>query len=118
MNVRLKHVALSLVGLFLTIATLYIPALANNVSQMKSVSFGQPLFFVSQDFSNHNESFSFFPRYEKVEIFGRPIERLNIFHFIVDFLIIFGVIEVIVFILEKCKEFFVNRKIWPYSNRN
>lgn len=100
------------------VAGLYVPVLSNDSSQMKRIFFGYPFGFIEQDFSDQDVSFSFFPRYERVHLFDRTIERVDFLNFVIDFLIIFGIIEVIVFVLEKLKSFLVNWNFWPYSSQN
>lgn len=103
MNRRIKHGILLLVGLVLVGATVYVPMLSVNSSQMKSVSFGYPLRFVSQDFSDYDASFSYFPRYQKAELFKRPIHGFNPFNFIFSWVIIFIILEVVIYVLEWLK---------------
>lgn len=100
MNLKLKHGILSLVALFLAGATLFFSTLNNNSSQMKNVSFGYPFKFVTQDFSDHDKAFSFFPRYETVDLLKRPIQHFATLNFVFSFVIILIVLEVVIFVLE------------------
>lgn len=115
MNIIEKHVILFLTSLIILISTLLVFSLpVENKESLYRVSFGSPLPFVFQDFSSMKEA-PFFPSYYKFSPREYPLSGFSIFHFIADFLIIFGIIEGIVFLLEKGKGFFVDRKIWPYS---
>jgi hypothetical protein len=117
MNIYLKHGLLVLGSLMILISTLFIFSdPVQNKEALSLTSFGYPYAFLSQDLSLI-DGYLFFPAHHKLSFdFQKfPLSGFSIFHFIADFLIIFGIIEVIVFLLEKGKGFFVDRKIWPYS---
>ena len=97
MNLKIKHAILAVCSLALTSATVLIPGLAADAAQMKTVKFGYPLAFVTQDLSRFN-SFAFFPRYLKIDwhsglnfSFGR---------FILSLVLIFLAVEIIIYVLE------------------
>lgn len=116
----MKHGLLLFTSGVILFATLFIlSAPVQNRSMLSQVSFGYPYAFLSRDF-NSTDGFLYFPSSYRFSFdFQKyPLSGFSFSHFLADFCIIFGIIEAIVFILEKCKEFFVNRKIWPYSNRN
>jgi hypothetical protein len=120
MNIYLKHILLVATSCSILVTTLFVlSASVDNQELFSRVSFGYPVSFLLQDFSLTDE-FLFFPHYFKFSFdFQKyPISGFSFPYFIADFLIIFGIIEVIVFVLEKCKGFFIDRKIWPYSNLN
>ena len=117
MNIYLKHGLLILTSITILLATLIgLSAPVQNEKLLSQVSFGYPLTFLSQDLSSI-EGFLYFPGHYRFSFdFQKyPLSGFSFVHFVADFLIIFGIIEGIVFILEKCKEFLVNRRIWPYS---
>ena len=120
MSVYLKHGLLLSTALMILASTLCIFSNpVQNKEMLPLASFGYPYEFLSQDLSLM-DGFLFFPGHYKFSFdFEKyPLSGFSFSHFLADFLIILGIIEVIVFILEKCKEFFVNRKIWPYSGPN
>lgn len=115
MNIIVKHAIIFLTSLIILISTLLVFSMpAENKESIYHVSFGCPLPFIFQDFSSMKEA-PFFPSYYNFSPRKYPLSGFSFFYFIADFLIIFGVIEVIVFFLEKGKGFLVDRKIWPYS---
>lgn len=103
MSLRLKHGILLAVGFVLTLATLYVPMLSNNASQMKSILFGYPFKFVTQDFSDYDASFSYFPRYQTVELFKRPIQDFDSFKFLLSWAAVFVTLEAVIYLLEWLK---------------
>ncbi len=113
----MKHGLLLFTSGVILFTTLFIlSAPVQNRSMLSQVSFGYPYAFLSRDFSSMDD-FLYFPRSYRFSFdFQKyPLSGFSFVHFIVDFLIIFGIIEGIVFILEKCKEFLVNRRMFPYS---
>lgn len=117
MNLRLKHVLLAGTSCFIIVASLFILSTpVENKESLAAVSFGYPMSFLSQDMSLA-DGFSFFPNYFKLSFDFKkyPLSGFSFLAFITDFLIIFGSIEAIVFLLEKGKALLIDRKIWPYS---
>lgn len=116
MNLKLKHGILLLVSLSLVITSLYVWMPANNSAQMKELSFGYPFSFVSQDFSDFDKSFSFFPRYERIDLFKRPVERFDIFNFVLSLSVVFVILEAVIFFLEWAK--YKIREQWMAHQRS
>ena len=66
MNLRLKHVLLAGTSCFIIVASLFILSTpVENKESLISVSFGYPMPFLSQDFSQADGIF-FFPNYFKI----------------------------------------------------
>ncbi|MFZ1720418.1 MAG: hypothetical protein WAU28_03645 [Candidatus Moraniibacteriota bacterium] len=117
MNFIFKHTLLAVTSLIIVVATIIMPsASVENSNALLRTPFGYPMTFLFQDL-HLKEGFLFFPGHYKFSFdFQKyPLSGFSFVHFIADFLIIFGIIEAIVFILEKAKAFFANRNIWPYS---
>lgn len=117
MDTYLKHAILFVVSFLIVGAGLFIlSAPMKDKESLAFTSFGYPLPFLYQDLSLIDGHIFFPGHYEFSFDFKKfPLSGFSFSYFIVDFLIIFGIIEVIVFLLEKGKGFFVDRRIWPYS---
>lgn len=103
MKKKVKHLILAVFSIILVLSSLFLSMPANNASQMKSIKFGYPLHFVSQDFSSYN-AFSFFPRYQKFEFNNlSKIVEFSISSFIISVILVFICIEVLIYFLEYLK---------------
>ena len=120
MNLFLKHGLLTLVSLIILTSTILILSdPVQNREMLSRASFGYPYAFLSQDLSRMG-GFLYFPgHYEfSFDFNSYPLSGFSVFHFIADFLIIFGIIEVTVFVLEKCKEIFLRYRNKAVSEYN
>jgi hypothetical protein len=114
----MKHGLLLFTSGVILFATLFIlSAPVQNRSMLSQVSFGYPYAFLSRDF-NSTDGFLYFPSsyWFSFDFQKYPLSGFSVVYFIADFLIIFGIIEAIVFALEGVKAFFIDRNIWPYSS--
>lgn len=60
MDDKRKHGILAIFSVFLVWATVFLPEKATNLKELSNLRFGHPVAFISQDFSNYDDSFSFF----------------------------------------------------------
>jgi hypothetical protein len=101
MSTKLKHSILVAVSFFLLLSSLFISSKVSKIEEEKSVKFGFPLAFISQDFIKNNNDFQFFPRYQKFEF--KKISEINNFsivNFSLSLVSIFLTLETLIWLLE------------------
>lgn len=109
MNFFLKQIILFVVSLIIVVSTLFIlSAPVENKEMLSRVSFGYPFPFLSQDFSSETQGLSFFPDYYYLSysLKDHTLVDFSFLRFSLSFCIVFLIIELIIFFLEKIKEKF------------
>jgi hypothetical protein len=99
MESKTKHFLLGIACLALLLSTAMLPMRINEIFDTKNLSFGYPIPFVSQDFSDNTKSYLGYPWYQRFEL-KRPISHFSLSRFVVSFLVFFVGIEVLVLVLE------------------
>lgn len=100
MSLKLKHGIIAAFSLLLLISTLYIPEKSSNLNELKNVNFGYPFQFISQDFSDYDSGFSFFPRYQRFELEFSKINNFSVVNFFTSYFSILISLEVAVYLFE------------------
>lgn len=100
MDLKTKHIILALASLVLLGAVFAVPVKVNEKKDAEKLSFGYPLPFVEQDFSE--KSFITFPWYQNFEI-KRPVAGFAWGNFVASFASFFLGLEILVFLLEQVK---------------
>lgn len=112
MSLKIKQSVLVVASLILVAVTLCISMPANNFEQMKKIEFGYPLTFISQDFSYYDQSFSFFPRWQKFSFRDHkkfPLVSFSPLKFLADWAFVLILLEILIYILESLKFWFQNK---------
>lgn len=101
MSLKLKHGIVAVFSFVLLISSIFIPSKVNSLEEEKSVKFGFPFAFVTQDFSK-NETTLFFVYYQKFDPFYEKssINSFSIINFISSFFVVFATIEILIWFLE------------------
>lgn len=100
-----KHIIFGIVALILMVATTYIPNTVSKKSDMKSVAFGWPFAFVSQDYSDRQTTFPVTIWFSTSHLESKDIDTTLIqFPFFFDLALYFGLVEIVGMGFEKVYE--------------
>ena len=103
MSPKLKHVLLGVVAFALLVAPVFfLPSIARNPGELRSVKFGYPIPFIEQNLVCKT-SFEFYPNYLRFapkDVKNCPIRNFSLVGFAGSFLAIFLALEALVYVLE------------------
>lgn len=98
-----KHIILGIAAILILVATTYIPAYVKDDKSLKNVSFGYPISFITQDYSDYIGRINtpVKVKFSTTRLQTRP-EKSNINQtlFIVNLLVFFGLLELIFYYSE------------------
>lgn len=99
------------------LATLFLYTEINNVSELKAAKMGYPFYFLQQDFSARYDGHPFFPTWERDDFREKvsPAVGFNVWGFVADFLIFFGIIRSGIYFLEKLENLYKKDKSGRYT---